>query len=100
MAVLHIYDPRIGSITIIDERKGLSNNAVMSILPDDEGDIWVATEHGINIISKAGTVLNSIYREDGTSYEKLSSALTPSKRAMVPCFSAAARASASLSPGH
>ncbi|MCB9347154.1 MAG: hypothetical protein H6573_06505 [Lewinellaceae bacterium] len=63
---MHIYDPRTGSITIIDQRKGLSNNAVMSILPDDDGDIWVATEHGINIISKAGTVLNSIYREDGT----------------------------------
>ena len=66
---LHIYDPRTGSITIIDQRKGLSNNAVMSILPDDDGDIWVATEHGINIISKAGTVLNSIYREDGLAYE-------------------------------
>lgn len=66
---LHIYHPQNGSVEIIDQRQGLSHNAVMCIIPDDEEDIWVGTEYGINIISKKGEVLNSVYKEDGLAYD-------------------------------
>ncbi|PHN06676.1 ligand-binding sensor domain-containing protein [Flavilitoribacter nigricans] len=66
---LQVYDPRTGTINIIDQEQGLSNNTVMSIIADDEGDMWVGTEYGINLVSKAGEVLNSFHQEDGLTYE-------------------------------
>jgi signal transduction histidine kinase/DNA-binding response OmpR family regulator len=66
---LHIFDQRTREITVVDQEDGLSNNAVMSILPDDEGNLWVGTEYGINIISQEGEVLNSLFLQDGLSYE-------------------------------
>lgn len=67
---LHIYDPKNGEIKVIDVGKGLSNNAIMSITPDVDGDLWVATEKGINIISKNGEIISCIYKEDGLTVDK------------------------------
>ncbi len=66
---LHIYDPRTGAVTIIDQGRGLSSNTIMSIIADEEGDMWVGTEYGINLVSKEGEVLNSFHQEDGLTYE-------------------------------
>lgn len=62
---LHIYDPQNGQITVIDARKGLTNNAVMSIIADKNEDIWVTTEKGITILSSKGEIISNLYQEDG-----------------------------------
>jgi signal transduction histidine kinase/DNA-binding response OmpR family regulator len=62
---LHIFDPQTGAISIIDQEQGLSNNAVKIIIPDETGVLWVATAHGLNILSQEGEVLHNIYEEDG-----------------------------------
>ena len=64
---INIYDPKSGKVKIIDKSKGLSNNIVIGILADDEGDRWAATYHGINVLSKKGQVLTHIYEKDGLS---------------------------------
>ena len=66
---LQLYDPQTGAVTVIDEGRGLSNNTVMGLMADDEGDIWVSTEYGVNLVSKKGEVLNSFHQEDGLTYE-------------------------------
>ncbi|MCB0638123.1 MAG: response regulator [Lewinella sp.] len=62
------YDPahrRI--IDNITKAKGLSNNTVVGILPDAEGDVWVATYDGLNILAPDGTVLANLNEADGLS---------------------------------
>lgn len=67
---LHIFDPKNDMVTIIDRDQGLSHNAVMSIIPDSDGDLWVSTEKGINIVSKKGEVIYKIFQEDGLVFDK------------------------------
>lgn len=67
---LHIYDPATGETTVIDQRNGLSNNSVMGIIDDDDGDVWVTTEYGITILSPEGDVLNNIFQEDGLTIDQ------------------------------
>jgi signal transduction histidine kinase/DNA-binding response OmpR family regulator len=62
---LQLFDPQTGAISIIDQEQGLSNNAVEMIIPDETGTLWVATAHGLNIVSKEGEVLHNIFEEDG-----------------------------------
>jgi signal transduction histidine kinase/DNA-binding response OmpR family regulator len=66
---IHIYDPKTKTVRIIDRRHGLSNNAVVSIIPDLYGDIWAATEYGINLLSPEGRVLTEFHEEDGLTGE-------------------------------
>ncbi len=66
---LQVYDPQTGIVMIIDQGQGLSSNTIMSIIADDEGDMWVGTEYGINLVSKEGEVLYSIHEEDGLTYD-------------------------------
>ena len=67
---LNIYDPTSGKVKIIDKSKGLSNNIVVGILADDQGDRWVATYRGINVLSEEGQVLTQLYEEDGLSHNE------------------------------
>lgn len=62
---VQIYDPQKGSVKIIDESKGLSNNTVTSILKDNSGTRWVNTYNGVNLISPEGTFLTKLYAADG-----------------------------------
>ena len=64
---LHIYDPRTGTVTIIDRKKGLSNNIVVGILTDQSGVRWVSSYEGITLVSAEGKVLSRLYKEDGLS---------------------------------
>ncbi len=61
----YIFDPVTGSISTINTDDGLSNNIVIGILADDEGYKWLATFHGLTVVSKEGKVLTRIYEEDG-----------------------------------
>lgn len=67
---LQILDPATGLIKVVNQNQGLSNNAVMSILADNTNTVWVATEHGINLVSQEGQVLNAVHKEDGLCYER------------------------------
>ena len=60
-----ILDIPSGNTQIIDQTKGLSNNTVVSLLKDDDGDIWAGTYIGITILSPDGTVIGTLYEEDG-----------------------------------
>lgn len=63
---IQILEPETGEVVqIINAEKGLSNNTVVSILEDEEGDFWVGTFHGLNIVSPDGKVKYKLYKEDG-----------------------------------
>lgn len=64
---LHIYNPQTGSIQIVNQERGLSNNTVIGILADEEGVRWVSTFKGLNLVSGQGQVLAQLYEEDGLS---------------------------------
>lgn len=64
---LQFFDPESGSVQVIDQEKGLSNNTVIGILTDDDGDLWVSTYKGLNLVSPEGDVLAQFYQEDGLS---------------------------------
>ena len=63
---IHIFDPQKEEvIRVISEADGLSNNIVVGILEDDEGDIWAATYNGITIIQKDGEIMAVLNESDG-----------------------------------
>ncbi|TNE49559.1 MAG: response regulator, partial [Bacteroidetes bacterium] len=62
---VQIYNPASGSLKIIDESRGLSNNTAIGILKDEEGVRWVNTYNGINLIDSSGKFLIKLYAEDG-----------------------------------
>ena len=64
---LQIYDPQTGTVQVIDQRGGLSNNTVVGILVDEEGIRWVSTFMGINLVSPQGEVIAQLFEEDGLS---------------------------------
>ncbi|WP_236970357.1 response regulator [Membranihabitans marinus] len=64
-----IYDSETGHFNKIQNKDGLSNNAVMSLISDHDGYVWAGTEYGINVLSPEGEVLGELHIEDGLSYE-------------------------------
>lgn len=67
---LHIYDPQAGLEKVIDTGNGLSNNTVVGILSDEDGDRWVSTFSGITVLSSEGDVLFKLYEKDGLSHKE------------------------------
>ena len=66
---IHVFDPKEEKISfILNESEGLSNNLVVGILEDDEGDIWAATYNGLNIIKPNGTVIDILDEDDGLTH--------------------------------
>lgn len=66
---LVIFDPITGETKVIDQKQGLSNNSVMSIIADDDNYVWVGTEYGITLLSPEGQVLSEIHEADGLNHE-------------------------------
>lgn len=62
---LHIYNPNSGEVRVLNNKHGLANNTVVSILKDDDGDRWLATYNGISIVNEQGELLTNIGAEDG-----------------------------------
>ncbi|MEZ5042108.1 MAG: ATP-binding protein [Saprospiraceae bacterium] len=69
-AGLHIYDSQTGALTVIDQSAGLSNNTVVGILPDTQGDCWVSTFDGISVLSPSGKVLFELSEKEGLSHRE------------------------------
>ena len=62
-----IYDPATGKKQIIDKSNGLTNNIVVSLLEDNDGDIWAGTFYGLTVLSQEGAVIGRLFEEDGLS---------------------------------
>ncbi len=66
---LYILDPLTDDLMNIRAEDGLSSNAVMSMIGDQKGMVWVGTEYGISLLTEDGEIVTGIYEEDGLSYE-------------------------------
>ena len=44
---------------------GLANNAVMGIVEDNQGLLWIATKNGLSIFNPKSEVFSSFFKEDG-----------------------------------
>lgn len=65
---IQIFDPEKEKVVqIIDSEDGLSNNAVPGIVEDDDGDLWVGTFNGLNLVSPKGEVKTRLFKKDGLS---------------------------------
>lgn len=60
-----IYNPESKNIKQISKAQGLSNNRVVSILPDDKMIKWAATLNGITVLDTAGNILFTLKQSDG-----------------------------------
>ncbi|MBO4810817.1 MAG: response regulator [Prevotella sp.] len=70
LLVLHAMWTTGYSTTQIDSSNGLSNNFILSMALDGEGNVWVGTESGLNCI--AGHTINVYRREQlGIANEKV-----------------------------
>ena len=68
---IHIFDPKKEKVTmIINETSGLSNNIVVGILQDDEGDIWAATYNGLTLIHPNGEIVAVLNEKNGLSHHE------------------------------
>lgn len=67
---IHIYNPKSGSVRIIDENDGLSNNTVVGLLQDNEGYWWAATYDGITVLSETGQALFELSENEGISHRE------------------------------
>lgn len=68
---IHIFNPKSEKVElVINESGGLSNNVVVGILEDDEGDIWAATYNGLNLLQSDGTILTVLGEKDGLTHQE------------------------------
>lgn len=67
---LHIWNPKTSEMLVINQKSGLSNNAVMGIIQDLAGNIWVSTQKGVNWLTPDGNMQGTFFQEDGLSSEE------------------------------
>jgi signal transduction histidine kinase/DNA-binding response OmpR family regulator len=66
---LYILNPLTDELKNIRAEDGLSSDAVMSLIGNQQGMVWAGTEYGISLLTEEGEIVTSIYEEDGLSYE-------------------------------
>lgn len=59
-----VLDPSDGDILMLDESKGLSDNDVRSMVKDNDGNIWVSTQNGLDKISPKTYEISRFYTEE------------------------------------
>lgn len=62
---VQIFDPKTREIVVINNKQGLANNVVVSILEDEDGDRWLGTYNGLSIVSSDGNVLANLTEKSG-----------------------------------
>lgn len=62
---LYSYDEQTNRFSPFLEQDGLANNYVKSILPDDHGNLWVATEKGLSRFDPRTRRFKNFTAEDG-----------------------------------
>ncbi len=56
----------------LTQTEGLPNNAVMSILEDDSGNLWISTVNGLSKYNQQAGSFRNYYEEDGLNSSKFS----------------------------
>ncbi len=67
---LQIYDPKTQELKTLNGDKGLANNTVVSITPDEDGDKWLGTYNGVSLVSSEGDLITNLYVEDGVVFRE------------------------------
>lgn len=68
---IHIFNPESEKVElVINDIGGLSNNVVVGMLEDEDGDIWAATYNGLNLLKQDGTIITVFKEEDGLSHNE------------------------------
>jgi len=62
---VHIYDPKSGSVKVVDKDQGLPSNSVAFILPDGKGNFLAGTYNGLSHLSPEGVVRGNFFKEEG-----------------------------------
>lgn len=66
---VHVFDPvQERVVEIIDKQSGLTNNTVVNILEDKDGDFWIGTYDGLSLLNAEGQVIANLNQEDGLSH--------------------------------
>lgn len=67
------YNLKLGSVKIIDEAKGLSNNCTYSILPGIKNELWVGTLNGLSRYDTINKEILNFYEYDGLANNEFNS---------------------------
>ncbi|MEO1259770.1 MAG: ATP-binding protein [Bacteroidota bacterium] len=59
------YDPESGTEQLFTTSNGLSNNHVVTILPEGDSCLWLGTYHGLSRFSKSTETFINFFEEDG-----------------------------------
>ncbi len=63
---IYLIDKKTKKITKqLSESNGLSDNAIASIIEDDQKNIWIATFNGINVLNQQFEITQKIYEYNG-----------------------------------
>ncbi len=62
---LYFYHIATGETTHFTTSTGLSSNAICGVLPDNKGNYWVSTYHGLHVIDQYKNVSYSFFEKDG-----------------------------------
>lgn len=69
------FNPATGEVKAYDTRNGLSNNRIVSILPDGKGRLWLGTFNGLSCFNIKNEIFENLYGQDGlchTEFNRLS----------------------------
>jgi signal transduction histidine kinase/ligand-binding sensor domain-containing protein/DNA-binding response OmpR family regulator len=69
-AGLYMWDPLTGQFTQFRTAEGLTSNAVMAILPDENGNLWLSTQSGLFHCDIATSQFTRFERSDGLQYNE------------------------------
>lgn len=67
------FDPTLGHAVLYTTEDGLSENAVMGIVEDDDGSFWISTMGGLNNLSRDRKTFRRYYQNDGLQDNHFSS---------------------------
>ncbi len=62
---LNRLDPQSGTVRVFEEKDGLASNTLYSILPDDNGGLWVSSNRGISRFDPASETFRNYDTSDG-----------------------------------
>jgi signal transduction histidine kinase/ligand-binding sensor domain-containing protein len=76
---VYVYDPTRHSLKQLNEENSLISDQVMNSLIDSQGQIWIATDEGINLIDTEGLMPNFLTDDDGLSWPNIWSFMEDAK---------------------
>ncbi len=68
LGVLNRFDPGTGTFTQFTTQDGLPGNRVVSIVDDDQGNLWIGTHHGLSRFTPATRTFRNFDASDGLHF--------------------------------